>query len=194
VKGATTGSRLRHLTALATVLALIAGACGSARLSLTEYVDRLNAVVAEGNQRIRPLYAELESTQGDPSTGSIQELFEKEAAIRSELQDSMAGMEPPEQIADLHAALVDWHGGLIVTQQLLARQVAAAGSWSEFEQSPEFAEFDAFMQEGLAGCLELQAALDATEARGAFADTPWIPGELKEVVDAALGCEAAPGD
>ncbi len=32
----------------------------------------------------------------------------------------------------------------------------------------------------------------ATEARGAFADTPWLPGELKEIVSALLGCDVYP--
>ena len=188
------GSRLPRLAATVAVFGLIAGACGSSRLSLTEYVDELNAVVAEGNERLPPLYAELESASGDPSTATIQRLFEDEATIRAELQDSFSAIEAPEQVAELHAALVQWHGELIVAQRSLAAQVAAAGSWSEFQRSPEYAAFDAFMRQGLVGCLELQTALDSTEARGAFADTPWIPGELREVVDAALGCEAAPGE
>ena len=70
----------------------------------------------------------------------------------------------------------------------------SATTWSEFEQSEEFRDFDAVMEEGLAGCLEFQAQLDATEARGVFSDTPWIPGELKEVVDAALGCDTPLGE
>ena len=38
----------------------------------------------------------------------------------------------------------------------------------------------------------LQAELDATVERGVFADTPWIPSELKEVVDIVLGCDGFP--
>jgi hypothetical protein len=41
-------------------------------------------------------------------------------------------------------------------------------------------------------CIEFQTQLDATAARGVFADTPWISGELKEVVDAVLGCNIWP--
>ena len=43
-------------------------------------------------------------------------------------------------------------------------------------------------------CSDFQAELDATEERGVFADTPWIPGELKEVVEVVLGCEGYPDD
>ena len=41
---------------------------------------------------------------------------------------------------------------------------------------------------------DFQAELDPTEERGVFADTLWIPGELKEVVEVVLGCEGYPDD
>ena len=41
-------------------------------------------------------------------------------------------------------------------------------------------------------CAEFQSTLDATAARGVFADTPWIPGELKETVNYALGLRFPP--
>ena len=34
--------------------------------------------------------------------------------------------------------------------------------------------------------------LDATAERAEFADAPWLPAELKEVVDAVLGCTVFP--
>ena len=43
-------------------------------------------------------------------------------------------------------------------------------------------------------CAEFQAKLDSTAARGVFADTPWIPSEMKEVVDAVIGCDTIPED
>jgi hypothetical protein len=33
---------------------------------------------------------------------------------------------------------------------------------------------------------------NATEARGVFAETPWIPGELKEIVEGVIGCAGYP--
>ena len=41
-------------------------------------------------------------------------------------------------------------------------------------------------------CIEFQSRLDATEQRGVFADTPWIPAEMKEVVERVIGCEWFP--
>ena len=41
-------------------------------------------------------------------------------------------------------------------------------------------------------CIDLDARFDATAQREVFADTPWLPGEMKEVVEAVLGCEGYP--
>ncbi len=37
-------------------------------------------------------------------------------------------------------------------------------------------------------CLEFQSRLDATAERKTFAEVPWLPSELKEVVSLVVGC------
>jgi len=37
-------------------------------------------------------------------------------------------------------------------------------------------------------CQEFLARVDATDARQVFVDTPWIPGDMKEVVEVTFGC------
>jgi hypothetical protein len=37
-------------------------------------------------------------------------------------------------------------------------------------------------------CLEFQSRLDATAERKIFAEVPWIPADLKEVVSLVVGC------
>jgi hypothetical protein len=96
--------------------------------------------------------------------------------------------EPPDQIAELHAAIVDWHAGAIDVERALVARAGQVSSWAELERSAELAAYNAKGEEGLVVCRELQAKLDATEGRAVFADTPWIPSEMKEVVDAVLGC------
>ena len=48
--------------------------------------------------------------------------------------------------------------------------------------------YRAAIAEGKDACTDLQAKLDATEERGEFADVPWIPNEMQEVVERLLGC------
>ena len=54
------------------------------------------------------------------------------------------------------------------------------------------AAYRAAIAEGKQVCTGFQADLDATAERGVFTDTPWVPGELKEVVEAVLGCQWFP--
>ena len=44
--------------------------------------------------------------------------------------------------------------------------------------------------ESLAICDAAQASIDATQDRDAFSDTPWIPPEMKEVIEVTFKCRA----
>ncbi len=64
--------------------------------------------------------------------------------------------------------------------------------WEELSESPEMAAYRAALAADKQVCTDIEAQLDATAERGAFADVPWIPGELKEVVAGVLSCEVYP--
>ena len=68
------------------------------------------------------------------------------------------------------------------------------GSVDEFLDSAEYQTFEETLIGGTDVCNELQSELDATAARGVFAETPWMPSELKEVADAVIGCDTIPDD
>ena len=59
-------------------------------------------------------------------------------------------------------------------------------------ESAEVEDYRNALVEGKQVCIDFQSQLDATADRGQFADTPWIPTELSEVVEARLGCELFP--
>jgi hypothetical protein len=44
--------------------------------------------------------------------------------------------------------------------------------------------------ESIAICDAAQASIDATQDRDSFSDTPWIPPEMKEVIEVTFGCHA----
>ena len=134
-------------------ITLALAACGSDQLSLPDYVDELNAVIEDRSDQIEPLYIELLSS-GEPTLEGMRSLLDQEVAIRAEIQEEFAKLKAPDQVAELHNALVNWHGQMIEAQELLGSRANSATTWSEFEQSAEFRDFDAVMEEGLAGCLE----------------------------------------
>ncbi len=180
-------------------LVLTVSGCGGSEMSLTEYVDQLNAINKRGLQQYLELLA---SPQGevlvaaeaaqitDFTPQDLQVGLERVIEIAVEVKEAADAIEPPEQVADLHHRLFD--DKFTFFEEALAARAGTATNWEELSESPEMEAFRAAMAEDKQACIDFQAELDATADRGVFADTPWIPGEMKEIVDAVLGCEFFP--
>ena len=168
---------------------VVASGCGGGDMSLSEYVDEMNTIGVRVAQQSDMVFAEAEQI-ATPS--DVNAWMERVRPLRIEILEGFEGVDPPEEVADLHRLISDWMAKIIVVDEALAARASAVVGWEEFSQSSEMAAYRAALAEGKTVCTDFQAKLDATAARGVFADTPWIPGELKEVVDAALGCESFP--
>lgn len=174
-------------------LGILLVSCGGNELSLPDYVEEMNEIVVDGRRQIEPLYEEY-TRSGAPGVEDVRALLEAEVAIRLGIQERVVGLEPPAQVADLHEALVEWHATAIAAERALSARAAEAAAWGVLEQSGEAGAYDSVMSAGLTVCHALQAKLDDTALRSNLADTPWIPGDLREVVDAFLGCDTPIGD
>jgi hypothetical protein len=179
---------LRSVLILA-LLVIVPSSCGgNSKLSLTDYVERVNTMAADSRAQAERLYLDYRALTA-PTVADLATMLEQVLAIRVAVQKEFVDLgEPPDQIAELHAAMVDWHVAAIDVERALATRARQVSSWAELERSAEFEAYNETGAEGLVVCRELQAKLDATETRAVFAGTPWIPGEMKEVVDAVLGC------
>ncbi len=181
-------------------------ACGGGgEMSLTEYVESIDAIFARGIQQYQEL---VSSPQGlvlivgqgshlgfddqgaqlaDFTPQDLHVALEQVAGIQAEALKAAAAIDPPDQIADLHA--------LYFRELPIAELAVRAGTTATWEELSESAEMTAY-REALAAdnrvCADIQAKLDATAARGVFTDTPWIPNDLKETVNYALGCDSLP--
>jgi hypothetical protein len=109
------------------------------------------------------------------------------AEIQAEALEAAAAIDPPDQIADLHAL---YFRELPIAE--LAARAGTAADWYELSESREMAAYRAALAADNQVCVEFQATLDATAERGVFSDVPWMPGELKEIVEYALGCSSLP--
>jgi hypothetical protein len=156
---------------------------------LTEYVDRQNAIGDRLNPRAEALIAELELSTTPRDVGAT---MERMVALRVESVEATEALDPPEQIADLHHLVLDWEARLLPIEEALAARAGTVDGWGGFSQSAELADYRVALVEGKQVCIEFQTRLDDTATRGVFDDTPWIPGELKEVVEARLGCGLFP--
>ena len=182
---------MTRLLPLLLCLALLLCGCGGGAMSLTEYTERINAVEIRASERGERIADEAEDIV-DFTPQDLQAVLEKARVIRIEVKDATDDIEPPEQVADIHNLVFDWHSAFVATEEALAARAATTPhtdqGWTELSDSPEMAAYRAAIAEGKQVCNDFQSRLDATEQRGVFADTPWIPGEMKEVVERVLGC------
>jgi hypothetical protein len=170
-------------------------------MSLTEYVERVNTIVDGASQQYEVL---VTSPQGavliadgaqltDFSPQDLQAALEQVREIEAEVEEGVDIIEPPEQVADLHDLLFDFDDDFISAQEALAERAGASSDWEDLSGSPEMGAYRAALAKDKRECADSQAELNAiVERREVFADTPWIPGELKEVVEAVLGCHGYP--
>ena len=179
------------------ILAILIGGCGGGEMSLTEYVDHLNALEARASQRADALAAASEDIT-DFTPQHLQASLEVAVEIRMEIEEATDGIVPPAQVAELHDLIFDWQTRFMSVERALAERAGTAedtdADWTLLSASPEMAAYRTSMAEGKQVCDDFQARLDATADRGVFADTPWIPTEMAEVVEAVLGCGWFPED
>lgn len=189
----------------ALLVPLLLVSCGGGEMTMSEYVDAVDAIFARGFERYEAVVATPQGQvlivgQGEHLglTGADAQLtdftpqdlsvaLDQVAEIQDEALEAAAAIDPPDQIADLHALLFR---ELPIAE--LAARAATAADWDELSESPEMAAYRTALAADNQVCVEFQATLDATADRGAFEDVPWMPGELKEIVEYALGCSSLP--
>lgn len=181
---------MRSTMALAICLALLVPSCGGGEPSLEEYAEQLEVLVTTMNRKISALDADLDS--GSLTVEGTQTYFEEKIAARDELLEGFRSIEPPEEAADMHAAALDIVARLTNAERALAQQadeIETADELSELWNTQEGLTAGAVDEEATAFCVAAQAEFDSTADRAAaFEGVPWIPSELKEVVQVFFGC------
>ena len=193
----------RVLVGICMAVAAVATGCGDDELTLNEYIESVDGIFTRGQVQ----YLEVvDSPQGmvlivgqgshlglddqdeqltDFTPHDLHVALERVAEIQAEALAAAAAIDPPEQIADLHAL---YFRELPIAE--LAARAGTAEDWHELSESPEMAAYRAGLAADNQVCADFQAKLDATVEREVFADTPWIPSEMTEIVDYALGCSS----
>ncbi|MGI9528727.1 MAG: hypothetical protein ACR2NG_03375 [Acidimicrobiia bacterium] len=186
-------------------LSLIPASCSGSEMTMTEYVDAIDEIFERGVARYEVVVASPaggvllvgqgehlgisgpEATLADFTPHDLHIALLEVADIQEEALATAASLDPPGQIADLHAL---YFRELPIAQ--LAERAGSAADWDELSDSAEMAAYRDALEGDNETCLEFQATLDATADRGVFEDVPWMPNELKEIVDYALGCASLP--
>jgi hypothetical protein len=180
---------------------LVVTACTSGELSVTEYVEEVNAIVNRASQRYEAVASDGRGAVlvangarlADFTPQDLSEAFQEVRELEAELENAIGEIEPPAQIADLHNLMFDFDDGFFDAQEAMAERARTATSWSELSASPEMEAYRVALAKDKKECEDTEAELNAvSERREAFADTPWVPGELNAMFQAVLGCSGYP--
>jgi hypothetical protein len=152
---------------------------------LTEYSERaqsLALVMLDELDVLEPQWASATTVEDG------KDVLDRAVVIRTDLQNGVTELDPPEAFADIHADLVEQLGRILAASEAWAVRAETAGSLDELQTSSEALAYWNLDAEMGPLCLELQSKLDATAERAIFAEVPWIPSEMKEVVGLVMGC------
>ena len=113
--------------------------------------------------------------------------------IEAEVEESIAAIDPPDAIAEIHDLFFNFDEGFISAQEALAAGAGTAADWYELSDSPEMSAYRSALAQDKQQCATFEARLNAiADQRETLADTPWLPSDLKETFEAFLGCDGYP--
>ena len=119
-KGSDTADGLLMITTRITLfmlaLAFVLNGCGDSAMSLTEYTEHINAVEIRASERGTALAVQAEKTV-DFTPQDLQAVLEGARAIRIEVKEATDDIRPPDQVADIHNLVFDWHTEFIAIEE-----------------------------------------------------------------------------
>jgi len=179
--------------ALVVWLMFVVVGCGSGSLTLAEYAEEVEELTTTMYGTIDELVADFEAAPEEDR--DLAALYTAIGVAFQGLRDGLDSLEPPDETAELHAVSVDTMTRLTEAQDAFVQRIVDTdpGDDVNLEETPEALALLAVQEEMTAFCQERQAELDATADREALADIPWIPNEMKEVVDVLFGCGTEEG-
>jgi hypothetical protein len=182
---------MRKAVAIVVALGLVAAACGAEEPSLSAYADQVEAMVTTMNARLDAVDDEVAGTT-DPEL--IRWYASERAAARRSFVDDLTALEPPEGLAELHAAAVEIMTDLATAEAALADRVDEMDTIDGIDAvwaTPEGTAARAADAEAITLCRAAEDELDLTEERAAIEGVPWVPTEMRAPVKVAFGCKAS---
>jgi len=180
--------RLRHIW-VGAVLILVVAACGGDSITLTEYNSQGSALVLVMEERLLALDVEWDANE--PTVERARSYWDRRIEARVETLEGLRELETPEELADLMGEGLDLFTQLTSAEKSLAVRVSSYETVTgpaEWWSTPEGLAVLALDEEMNAYCLVVQARYDATIERIVLSDVPWIPSEMKEIVQVDIGC------
>jgi hypothetical protein len=180
---------------VAVVGGLLLASCGGGDLSLAEYNTEGMALGAAMEERIYVLDAEWDSQTA--TVEDVRTYWDERIEAFETALGGFEALEPAAEAAELHRTGMELFTKLVAAESALATRVASSDTLTVPEQWWDMAEGEALgvvEEEIYSFCLIFQAMYDGTVERVALSDVPWIPAEMKEIVQVDIGCETVRSD
>ena len=169
---------------------MVVASCGGGSLTVSEYADAAEDLVAEMVDGFASIDATWESEA--PTVEGARRYWDARLQIRHDFLDGVEGLDPPEGVVDMHATALDLFGRMTAADEALAARVATFEtieghrSWLD---TPEGMESLAVLEDVFAFCRASQTTFDASGGpRETMAGAAWLPSELTERISVAFGC------
>jgi hypothetical protein len=148
------------------------------------------SLVATMNARLDQLDVQV---QGDQGLEGVRAYAQERVAARSVFLASLRGLDPPDEVADLHGVAIGIIERLTAAESALAGRVMAMDSVEGIDSiwdTPGGIAARTADEKAVELCLAVQSDFDDTAERSQLKDVPWIPSAMKAVVVVAFGCIA----
>ena len=179
----------------AVLLGVVLASCGGGGLTLAEYNEQGMALGAVMEERIAALDAAWDSQTA--TVEDVRTYWDRRIKAYETALDGFRALEPAKDAANLHRTGVEMFTKLVAAENALAARVASFETATGPEQWWATAEGAAVAEVGeeiYSFCLVFQEMYDATLERVIVSDVPWIPSDMKEIVQVDIGCETMLGD
>lgn len=180
---------MRHVWA-GVVLTLVVAACGGDSITLSEYNEQGSTLVTVMEERLHALDVEWDTRE--PTVEGARNYWARRIEVRVEALEGLQSLETPDQLADLLGKGLDLFSQLTTAEKALATRVSSFETVTEPEQwwkTPEGKAVQDMDEEINEFCQVVQARYDATIERVILSDVPWIPSDMKEMVQIDIGCQ-----
>lgn len=167
-------------------LGMVLTSCGVGPMSETEYVESLNALVANAGPGLEAAQVKYEQIT-DPTLDDFVEFVEQQLAVEYDVRDQFDSFDPPPSIDGVNQIMVDTLQRIIAVAEALVDAAGTVGTLEEIERTPAFAAYQTVNADADSMCPEVQAEFDALSTRPAI-DTPWL-ADLRLTATALLGCD-----
>lgn len=164
-------------------------ACGGGGLTASEYAEKIEESVESMEARFAAADVAWEAEQ--PSVQGALRYWDERLDIRDDFLEGLAALDPPLEIADMHADALSVFSRITEADAALAARVAEYEDVSSHRQWLDTAEGQAslaVLEDVYAFCRSSQDELDATQDRELLEGVPWLPREMREVIKVAFGC------